>query len=78
LHPLSAVSNNILVDIAAFVIVGLALTACGGKEALLALASAAYAWRVVRIVDATQVTTYFATAAGNACLVHTLVLRILG
>lgn len=76
--PFTSVSNDVLVDVAAFVVVGLSFPASGGEETLLALTAAAHAWRVMRVVNAPQVAPNFAAAAWDTGLVNALVLRILG
>lgn len=74
---LAAVAHHVLVGVAV-VLVRLSLAARGTKEALLALAAAAHARRVVRVVDAAQVAAHLAATARDARLVDALVLGNLG
>ena len=74
-QPFASIADNVLVDVAPLVIVvSLALASGGAEETLLALAAAAHARRIVRVVDAAEVASDFAPAAGDAGLVDALVL----
>lgn len=71
---LAAVADDVLVLVLVGVVVVLALAARGAKEALLALATATHARRVMGVVDAAEIAADLATPAGDACLVDALVL----
>lgn len=71
----AAISNDVFLEIAAIVL-GLTLAAGGGEEAFLGLSATADARRVVGVVDAAEIASHFAAAAGNAGLVNALVLGV--
>lgn len=73
---LPAITDDILVGVAVL-LVGLSLAPGGTKVAILALATAAHARRIVGVVDAAEVASHLAAATWNARLVDALVLRVL-
>jgi hypothetical protein len=83
MHHLAAITGNIIiakvvsVKTALSAVVGLALAARGREEALLALAAAAHARRVARVIDAAQIALDLAAAAWYACLVDAFMLGLL-
>lgn len=76
LNSLATVADDILVNIAAFAVVGLALSAGCAEEALLAFTTATNTRRIVRVVDTTQVASDLTAATGDTGLIDTLVLGI--
>lgn len=54
----------------------LSLSPCGREEALLALSSASYTGRIMRIIDTSQVTFHLASSTWYAGLIDPLVLRL--
>ena len=74
-HPLASISNNVLVGVAYFAVVGLALPARGAEETLFAFPSASHARRVMRVVNATKVASHLSSTARYAGLVDALVAR---
>lgn len=76
LNSLATVADDILVNIAAFAVVGLALSAGCAEEALLAFTAATNTRRIVRVVDTTQVASDLTAATGDTGLIDTLVLCI--
>lgn len=71
---LAAIADGVVVGIAELAVVRLALATGGAEEALLALAAAADAGRVVGVVDAAEVAADLAAPARDAGLVDALVL----
>lgn len=83
MHHLTAIAGNIViakvvsVKTALGAVVGLALAARGREEALLALAAAAHARRVARVIDAAQIALDLAPATWDAGLIDAFMLGLL-
>lgn len=76
--PFAAISDDVFVVVFFKGLVTLPLAARGAEKAFFALATAADTWRVVWIVDTTEVAPDLSPAAWNTCLVDALVLGIEG
>ena len=71
--PFTAIADQVFI-LVIFAILVLTLTAGCTKEALLALATAAHARRVMGIINTTKVTSNLSPTAGNASLVNSFML----
>lgn len=74
--PLATIANDVFVVVFLERLVTIPLAARGAEETLLALAAAPDTWRVVRVVDTTEITPDLSPAAWDTCLVDAFVLGI--
>ena len=75
IHSLAAVPDDVVVNVVVLaVVIGLAFAACCTEKTLLAFATAPYAGRIMRVINAAKIAAHFPTATWNASLVDPLML----